>query len=242
MQVTRTKLAASTFSIAALGGAALMLVPPSATAAPAAATAAPAAATAAPAAATSASSTYRGAARTVAHLDPLNNSGVSGTGVVSVKTSGNRINVVVRARGLLANAPHAMHIHWGATAKHECPTVKQDVNRDKRLNVAEGLPSYGGIRVSLTTKGDTSPKSALAVDRFNTAPQGKLVYKRYSIKVDATTVRAIRAGQAVLVLHGLDYNQNGKYDFDGAGASELNAAVTGAVYDALATHDPAAPK
>jgi hypothetical protein len=221
MQLNRT-LAMGTLSVAALGGTALAVMPSTATAA-------------APTASTSAT-TYGGGsvARTVAHIDPLNNSGVSGTGIVSLKVRKNTIDVVVAARGLLPKAPHAMHIHWGATAKHECPTVKQDTNRDKRLNVAEGLPSYGGIRVSLTTKGDTSPKSALAVDRFDTAPQGKLVYKRYNIKVDATTAKAIRAGEAVLVIHGVDYNQNGKYDFEGAGASELNKAVPAEATDPAA--------
>jgi hypothetical protein len=222
MQQLKRKLALCTLSAAALGGTALAVVPSTATAATPTASASP--------------TTYGGGsvARTVTHLDPLNNSGVSGTGVVSLKVKKNTVDVVIRARGLLADMPHAMHIHWGPTAKHECPTVAQDTNRDHRLNVAEGLPSYGGIRVSLTTKGDTSPASALAVDRFSTAPKGKLVYKRYNIKVDAMTAKAIRAGQAVIVIHGLDYNQNGKYDFKGAGASELNAA-----FPAEAT-DPAA--
>jgi hypothetical protein len=225
----RRKLATTTLSVAALGGAALMIVPPAATAGTARS-----AATSASSSGTTSTQGRGYVARAVAHLDPLNNSGVSGYGVVRLKVSDNRIDVVVRAWGLLADMPHAMHIHWGATAKHECPTVKQDVNHDHRLNVAEGVPSYGAIRVSLTTRGDTSPSSALAVDRFNTAPHGKLVYKRYSIKVDARTARAIRAGQAVLVIHGLDYNQNGKYDFAGAGASELNSAVPAEATDPAA--------
>jgi hypothetical protein len=229
MQLKR-KLATSTLSVAALGGAALMMVPPAATAA----SPARSATTSAASAAATSTSNQGYVARAVAHLDPLNNSGVSGFGVVRLKVSNNRIDVVVRASGLLANMPHAMHIHWGRTAAHECPTVKQDANRDHRLNVAEGVPSYGPIRVSLTTRGDTSPNSALAVDRFSTAPHGKLVYKRYSIKIDARTARAIRAGQAVLVLHGLDYNQNGKYDFAGAGASELNSAVPAEATDPAA--------
>jgi hypothetical protein len=220
MQLKRT-LAMGTLSVAALGGTALAVMPSTATAA-------------APKASSAATYGSGHVTRTVAHIDPLNNSGVSGTGIVSLKVKKNTIDVVVAARGLLPNAPHAMHIHWGPTAKHECPTVKQDTNRDKRLNVAEGLPSYGGIRVSLTTKGDTSPKSALAVDRFDTAPKGKLVYKRYNIKVDATTAKAVRAGQAVLVIHGVDYNQNGKYDFEGAGASELNKAVPAEATDPAA--------
>jgi hypothetical protein len=93
---------------------------------------------------------------------------------------------------------------------------------------------YGPIAVSLTTKGDTSPKSGLAVDRFSTTPAGSLNYYRSSIKVDKKLAAAIKRGEAVVVIHGLDYNQNGKYDFKGAGASELNAA-----FPAEAT-DPAA--
>ena len=229
MQLNRT-LAGSAVAGAALVGAALSAVPSTATAAPAA----PAATTTATASATTAYTPPVYGARAVARLDPLNNSGVTGTGVVSIKVDKNVIKVTVAARGLLPKAPHAMHIHWGATAKHECPTVKQDVNRDHRLNVAEGLPQYGGIRVSLTTKGDTSPASALAVDRFSTTPKGVLNYKRYDIKTDAMTIRALKKGQAVLVVHGVDYNQNGTYDFDGAGASELDAKVPAEATDPAA--------
>ncbi len=230
MQLNR-KVAGSAVAAAALVGAALATVPSTATAAPAAPGVAT---TTAAVGATTAYTPPTYGARAVARLDPLNNSGVTGTGVVKIKVNKNVITVTVAARGLLPKSPHAMHIHWGATAKHECPTVKQDANRDHRLNVAEGLPQYGGIRVSLTTKGDTSPASALAVDRFSTTPRGVLNYKRYNIKTDATTIRALKKGQAVLVIHGVDYNQNGKYDFDGAGASELNDKVPAEATDPAA--------
>jgi hypothetical protein len=36
---------------------------------------------------------------------------------------------------------------------------------------------------------------------------------------------AIRAGEGVVVVHGNDYNGNGGYDFEAAGASELLAAA-----------------
>jgi hypothetical protein len=197
-------------------------------------------ATAAPAgtttytATTATATTYPSYTSMSARLDSLNNSGVRGTAKVLVKVTGDRINVQVKAGGLLRKQPHAMHIHHGATAKHECPTVRQDKNRDHRLNTVEGVPLYGPIAVSLTTKGDTSPKSALAVDRFSNTPRGSLNYYRSSIKVDKKLAAAIKRGEAVVVIHGLDYNQNGKYDFKGAGASELNAA-----FPAEAT-DPAA--
>jgi len=225
MRHQHKRAAVAAMSVTALGAGGWLMGPS------AAATAVPPAA--APATAAT-STTYRSDTSMSARLDALNNSGVRGTAKVSVKVTGDRINVQVKATGLLRKQPHAMHIHHGATAKHECPTVRQDKNHDHRLNVVEGVPLYGPIAVSLTTKGDTSPKSGLAVDRFATTPAGSLNYYRTSIKVDRSLAAAIKRGEAVVVIHGLDYNQNGKYDFKGAGTSELAAA-----FPAEAT-DPAA--
>jgi hypothetical protein len=154
-----------------------------------------------------------------ARLNTLNNSGV--TGNASVEVEGKTIKVYYKANGLAPSLPHAAHIHYGAEARHECPTAKDDTNHDFRLNVAEGLPEYGPIAVSLTTRGDTSPASALAVDRFSTAPKGKIRYQRV-ITTSKAVSRAISKGEGVLVIHGIDYNNNGKYDFSGAGKSELD--------------------
>ena len=170
----------------------------------------------------------------VARVEPLNNSGVRGTAHASVRVSGDRIDVRVRAGGLLLRQPHAMHIHFSPNAKHQCPTVRQDRNRDHRLNVVEGVPQYGAIAVSLTTRGDTSPKSGLAVDRFLTTPRGVLNYSRGGIKVSKSVAAAIKRGEAVVVIHGLDYNQNLKYDMAGAGASELNPALPAEATDPAA--------
>ena len=155
-------------------------------------------------------------------LNTLNNSGV--TGYATIKVEGRKLRVSYDATKLAKGLPHAAHIHYGAEARHECPTVRDDTNHDFRLNVAEGLPEYGPIAVSLTTKGDTSPSSALAVDRFPTAPHGKVHYRRLVLTTKAVA-SAVRHGEGVLVIHGVDYNNNGKYDFAGAGASELNAKL-----------------
>lgn len=124
---------------------------------------------------------------------------------------------------------------WGSRARRraECPTVRDDKNRDFRLNVVEGVPRYGPIAVSLTTRGDTSPASGLAVDRFSTAPKGTITYDR-TVKASKDVARAIRNGEGVLVVHGVDYNNNGKYDFDSAGKSELNAALPAEATDPAA--------
>ena len=155
-------------------------------------------------------------------LNALNNSGV--TGDARVKVEGKKLEVKYTAKHLAPNLPHAAHIHYGEQASHECPTVRDDKNHDFRLNVAEGLPRYGPIAVSLTTSGKTDPGSALAVDRFSTAPGGTIRYER-TVKTSKDVARAIRNGEGVLVVHGVDYNNNGKYDFDSAGKSELNAAL-----------------
>jgi hypothetical protein len=158
-----------------------------------------------------------------AHLDPLNNSGAHGHATVDLHHS--RAHVHIAAYGLAKGLAHAQHIHYGADARHECPSVfkNDDKNKDFRLNVAEGAPAYGAIVKSLTTKGDYSPDSALDLTRFPTTPHGTEHYNR-TINFSAGAVRsAIRHGDGVIVIHGVDYNHNGMYDFAGAGASELDA-------------------
>lgn len=181
----------------------------------------------------SGSSYYGGTQSRAVHarLNTLNNSGVTGNATVKVK--GKTLSVTYVAKGLARKLPHAAHIHYGPEAKHECPNVRDDTNRDFRLNVAEGLPDYGPIAVSLTTRGDTSPASALAVDRFATAPKGTIHYHRM-ITTSKSVSHAVSKGEGVLVIHGVDYNGNGQYDFAGAGKSELNAALPAEATDPAA--------
>ncbi|QIK74405.1 hypothetical protein [Nocardioides piscis] len=157
-----------------------------------------------------------------ADLNPLNNSGVMGKSVVESK--GRRLHVTVKAHNLAPNLPHAQHIHFGATARNECPSVADDTNGDVRLTTVEGVPAYGPVRASLTTNGDTSAKSVLAVDRYPTAENGHVRYER-TIKTGKNVARAIRQGKGVVVIHGVDYNNNGTYDFDSAGKSELDKSL-----------------
>ena len=146
-----------------------------------------------------------------ANLKPNALSGVNGSGTASVVVTGTTIQVTMAASGLLAGSPHAAHIHFGADARHECPTAADDKDKSGHLNTTEGASSYGPIVVSLTKTGDTSPASGLAIDRFDTAAGGKISYERGSIKVSQTVAEAISAGQAVVVIHGVDYNKDGKY-------------------------------
>ena len=155
-----------------------------------------------------------------ARLQALNDSGAAGRAVVDAE--GRRLSIKVRAHGLAEKLPHAQHIHWGKDARNECPSVRDDSNGDFRLTTVEGVPAYGPVAVSLTKRGDTSPDSVLAVDRYPTAPRGHVHYER-TTRTSKQVARAIRRGDAVVVIHGVDYNGNGKYDFESAGASELDS-------------------
>ena len=160
----------------------------------------------------------------VAHLKPIEGTGIKGNGHAEVEFDQKGVidEYEVVARGLLADAPHAVHIHFGADARHECPTLKDDTNKDGKLTTLEGAPAYGPVQLSLTLTGDTSPKSVLAVDRFSTAPGGLIHYERDGMFATAKGVaEAVADGQGVIVVHGVDYNGNGKYD-DSAGMSDLN--------------------
>ena len=155
-----------------------------------------------------------------ANLKPVAGNGVVGSGTAMVEVQGNKITVTMAASGLLPDSPHAAHIHFAAAARHECPALSDDTNGDGHLNTTEGGPAYGDVVVSLTKTGDTSAKSALAIDRFDTAPGGKLTYERGSIKVESNVAKAIADGQSVVVIHGVDHDHDGKYS--GATKSDLD--------------------
>ncbi|UYM03604.1 hypothetical protein [Solicola gregarius] len=171
-----------------------------------------------------------GAKKTRTHLAPINNSGVRGT--ARVKVHNRRLTVSVNAHGLLRKMPHAMHLHFAKKARHTCPTVRDDKNADHRLNTTEGTGAYGNVRVSLTKSGATGPKSALAVKRFPTAPRGKIHYSR-TLRTSKAVARGVRNGNSVLVVHGIDYNHNRKYDFK-AGKSDLDPKLPTEATDPVA--------
>ncbi|OEV04169.1 hypothetical protein [Streptomyces oceani] len=145
-----------------------------------------------------------------ATLDPFKVNKVDGHGSAEVRLQDRHVTVRVKAQGLL-NAPHAQHFH--IAAKGVCPpeSAAQEHNGKLSLSTVDGQPFYGRIGASLTTKGDTSPKSALAVDRF---PTGSQYHYKRSFTVSKETAKSLREGTAVVVVHGIDYNKNGKYDFN----------------------------
>ncbi|TFB67075.1 hypothetical protein E3N86_00710 [Cryobacterium sp. Hz7] len=171
-----------------------------------------------------------------ANLTELNGSGASGTATATVRNQKIK-HIEVHASGLTPDAPHAQHIHYGNQAMKECPTIALDSNGDGRLNTKEGIPAYGPVVVSLTTTGDTSPASFLDVTRFPVSESGSYHYSRDNLHItkvagtgypgpsETGTAKeiadSIREGEGVVVIHGIDYNGNGEYDFS-QGPSELD--------------------
>ena len=156
-----------------------------------------------------------------ADLDPLNNSGASGTANLALE--GDQLTTDIASEGLAPNLPHAQHIHGLEQAMSECPTILNDQNGDNLVNTTEGEPSYGPILTSLTTEGDTSPESALAVDRFPVANEdGTLTYDR---TFGVPTNVADRLEEFAIVQHGVDLNGNGVYDEEAAGPSDLDPSL-----------------
>ena len=194
----------------------------------------------------------QGGGRTVtlqATLTELNGSGASGTATAVVRNQ--RIqHIEVHAEGLTPDAPHAQHIHYGEQALNECPTIALDSNGDGRVNTLEGVPAYGPVVVSLNTTGDTTPASFLDVDRFPVSEDGSYDYSRDNIRFTRVAgtgypgadgagsareiAEAIRAGEGVVVIHGIDYDGNGMYSLSEEGASELDPALPAEATDPAA--------
>ena len=173
-----------------------------------------------------------------ARLLPTNQSGVHGTATLTAHDGS--LTVVIHARGLVPGQPHAQHIHGAAGGSHfMCPSMADDKDGDGLLTNEEASGEYGAIFLALTTKGDASAKSALDVDRMPVADaQGRMDYRRTFGPGDVPADLLDHLSALHVVQHGIDVNDNGKYDVDGAGVSTFakNLGASGVPEEAT---DPA---
>ena len=167
-----------------------------------------------------ASSAFAAESYTIDLTDTMNNkSGSQGTADVSI--NGDKMTISIEGTGFTPKMPHAQHFHGSFDANKDftCPTSDADADGDGQVNTEEGLPDYGDIVISLTTKGDTSPDSGLALERMPVADaNGDLSYKR-TFDLPAGAGDALR--NLHVVQHGLDANDNDKYDLEGLGESSF---------------------
>ena len=90
------------------------------------------------------------------NLRPLNHSGVTGTGSLTLSPDKTQLIVRIDATGLEKNQVHVGHIHGIVASGNEpadsaIPSPKQDSDRDKYVELAEGLVTYGPILITLGT-------------------------------------------------------------------------------------------
>ncbi len=102
--------------------------------------------------------------------------------------------------------------------------------------------------MSLTTTGDTTPARFLDVTQSRVCASGSYDYSRSTINFTRVAgtgdtggggtpqqiADSVREGEGVLVIHGVDYNGNGTYDFESAGASELDPELPAEATDPAA--------
>ena len=153
-------------------------------------------------------------------LVEVNDSGASGT-VTLTETDGGGLKVVIRSEGLVPGVFHAQHIHGSGHGGHfMCPTSKDDTDGDGVLTNEEGMGEYGLIFFPLTTRGSATPKDALAADRMPVADsQGRISYERTFPAEMLPDGLLENLSSLHVVQHGIDANDNGKYDLDALGES-----------------------
>jgi hypothetical protein len=156
-----------------------------------------------------------------AKLMEQNGSGASGTVTLTVVGNGG-LKVVIRSQGLVPGLPHPQHIHGSAHGGHfGCPTLKNnDTDGDGVLINEEATGEYGAIFLALTTRGGATPQDGLDVSRMPVADsKGRLNYERtFPAKMVPAGLREHLSSLHV-VQHGIDVNNNGKYDLDALGES-----------------------
>ena len=155
-----------------------------------------------------------------AQLHGSNHSGVTGTATLTAMDSGT-LRVVINARGHVPGLPHAQHIHGSMGGGHfMCPSAANDTDGDGLLTNEEAAGEYGKVFFALTTRGDTSPSSGLATDRMPVADaSGRIHYDR-TISADELPDGLLRhLSEVHVVQHGIDVNNNDRYDVAGAGVS-----------------------
>ena len=153
-------------------------------------------------------------------LNSMNGSGATATATITAKDDGS-LHISIDGNGFTPNSPHAQHIHGMAHSMNFfCPPQSADANGDGQVATEEGLKQYGDVLISLTTKGDTSADSGLAVDRMPVADaNGNLTYDR-TIPAGALPEGVVESLEHLhIVQHGLDVNGNGKYDLKSLGES-----------------------
>ena len=156
----------------------------------------------------------------VAHLKPLNNSGVTGTAYIKYSMDG-MFQVITMAENVAANKPHPQHIH-GFTPDGDMPNKdatcppESAAGDDGLLTLPEGLPFYGPILIPFDDELVPLSSGAFPVaNRRSSLSYAEYVateelIKAFDAAYDGTQTEAdLKLLNRVVVLHGA-YVKNNK--------------------------------
>jgi hypothetical protein len=151
---------------------------------------------------------------------------VSGSGNAAIQLRGDTATVTLNWTGLLDGAPHLAHIHGEGLGT--CPTAAsaRPHNGNLAISTGDAIRLYGPPLTSFTVWGSTSGSAPNNIDMNRYPASGTVHYKR-TIIVSRLVADLIRDGDAVIVVHGIDYNYNHIYDFAALGVSDLDRTLPG---------------
>ena len=156
-------------------------------------------------------------------LTPVPTNHVNGAGNVAMRLNGNVATITITTSELLDGNPHPMHIHAGKRGICPPATAARPHNGHLAISTLDGGPFYGPPVTALTTKGSTGPGSILALTRF---PKTGAIHYTRRLTLTAPVAAFVRADNAVIVVHGADYNGNGIYD-NSLDRSDLKRSLPG---------------
>jgi hypothetical protein len=151
---------------------------------------------------------------------------VAGSGTATVQLRGDTATVTLDTKGLLNGSPHLAHIH--GEGKGTCPTAASARlhNGHQSISTGDAIRLYGSTLTSFTEWGSTSGAVPTNVDMNRYPASGNIRYKR-TMTVSRLVADLIRDRDAVIVVHGIDYNYNHIYDFGALGVSDLDKTLPG---------------
>ncbi|MCM4160273.1 hypothetical protein FHG64_04185 [Antarcticibacterium flavum] len=128
---------------------------------------------------------------------PMNNSNSVALAYFEVKD--NMLKATILAAGVTPNQQHPQHIHGPEDGSNAtCPPMSADANGDGLISLAEGLPYYGGVQLSLNNEDGSFP-TANAAGFYN-----------YQRTFDLTGTSLSAWENLAVVVHGR--NVGGSYD------------------------------
>jgi hypothetical protein len=136
-------------------------------------------------------------------FDALNHSGVSGKAMLTLTST--TLTVKINAWGLEANKLHPQHIHgqMDRNKQSTCPTWSADVNMDGIISLAEGLPAYGDVVLSLTPFPTATTNGEIHFEHSYSLAELASGTGEHMVDVNALTSHL---NKRAIVLHGMTVN------------------------------------